>query len=209
MPSTTRKRQPRMPIEARRDQILDAALQLIAEHGYAAASMEAIARTANIAKPRVYAAYPDRGQLIRALLEREEQHAIAALAEAMPPLSDDIDLPTTLATAAENLLNTVTEHPAAWRLLTLPTDEAPPEAREHYATARRFALSQLLMLLETGRASHPWLADLDLELAAHALLAIGEQTIRLILTNSTEFTPQRFANFARTLLRALPGAAPV
>jgi len=208
MTDPTRKRQPRMPIEARRDQVLDAALRLITESGYAAASMEAIARTADIAKPRVYAAYPDRGQLIRALLEREEQHAIAALAEAMPRLSDDIDLPTTLAAAAENLLHAITEHPAAWRLLTLGTDEAPPEAREHYAAARRFALSQLRTLLETGRTNHPWLAGLDLELAAHSLLAVGEQTVRLILTGSPDFTPQRFGGFARSLLRALPSTAP-
>jgi AcrR family transcriptional regulator len=33
-----------MPIEVRREQVLDAALRLISEHGYSAASMEASAR---------------------------------------------------------------------------------------------------------------------------------------------------------------------
>ena len=60
MADTPRKRQPRMPIEARRDQILDGALRLIIERGYTAASMEAIAREANIAKPRVYTAIAER-----------------------------------------------------------------------------------------------------------------------------------------------------
>jgi AcrR family transcriptional regulator len=59
-----------MPIDARRDQILDAAQRLIIADGYAAASMEAIAREANLVKPRVYAGYSGRGQLLRTLLER-------------------------------------------------------------------------------------------------------------------------------------------
>jgi AcrR family transcriptional regulator len=33
-----------MPIEVRREQVLDAALKLISEHGYQAATMDAIAR---------------------------------------------------------------------------------------------------------------------------------------------------------------------
>jgi AcrR family transcriptional regulator len=64
-----RTRQPRMPIEVRREQVLDVALKLIVEKGYAAATMEAVAREADLAKPRVYSAYPGRGPLLRALLE--------------------------------------------------------------------------------------------------------------------------------------------
>jgi len=200
MTGTTPRRQPRMPIEHRREQVLDAALRLITEHGYAAASMEAVARAANLAKPRVYAAYPDRGHLIRALLEREEQRVIADLARAMPPLSGGIDFAVTLSEAGENILQAVTDNPGAWGLLIAPTDEAPPEVREHHAATRQFALNQLHTLLETSRASHPLLAGLDLELAAQFLLAIGEQTVRLILADPASFTPQRFGHFARTLL---------
>ncbi|MDT5015778.1 MAG: hypothetical protein QOD39_1938, partial [Mycobacterium sp.] len=96
MTETPRKRQPRMPIEARRDQILEAALRLITAQGYSAATMEAIAREADIAKPRVYAAYPGREPLMQALLEREEARIIAALATAMPALHGDIDFEPTL-----------------------------------------------------------------------------------------------------------------
>jgi len=201
---TPRKRQARTPIEVRREQVLDAALRLITEHGYAAASMAAIAREVDLAKPRVYAAYPERGQLIRALFEREERHLVADLAEAMPPLSGDLDFAATLAAAAENLLRAVTARPDAWRLLMLAPDEALPEAREHYAAARRFALDQLRALLEAGRTSGGWPGGLDLELAAHGLLAGGEQAIRLVLTDPEDFPPERFADFARTLLGAPP-----
>ena len=42
-----------MPIEVRREQVLDAALRLITEHGYGATSMEAIAREARLAKAKI------------------------------------------------------------------------------------------------------------------------------------------------------------
>ena len=47
-----------MPIAVRREQALDAALALIADHGYGAITMEAIAREGNLAKPVLYNAYP-------------------------------------------------------------------------------------------------------------------------------------------------------
>jgi hypothetical protein len=34
-------------------------------------------------------------------------------------------------------------------------------------------------------------------------LAVGEQAVRLVLTEPTEFTPERYGDFARTLLRGL------
>jgi AcrR family transcriptional regulator len=69
-----------MPLEVRREQALDAALAIICERGYAAANMEAIARATGVAKTVVYDAYGSRDKLLRALLEREEGHILAALA---------------------------------------------------------------------------------------------------------------------------------
>ena len=64
-----RKRQPRLPIEVRRQQVLDAALSIITEDGYAAVSMEAIARRVDVAKPVVYNAFAGLDALLHALLE--------------------------------------------------------------------------------------------------------------------------------------------
>jgi AcrR family transcriptional regulator len=142
MTDTPRKRQPRMPIEARRDQILDAALRLIIEHGYTAASMEAIAREANIAKPRVYTAYPTRGELLRALLQREDARIVGTLASATPTLDADIAFESTRTAAATNLFAAVAHEPAPWRLLMVPAVEA-----------RAFALAQLRSLVKIGSAA--------------------------------------------------------
>jgi AcrR family transcriptional regulator len=202
MADTPRKRQPRMPIEARRDQILDAALRLIIEHGYTAANMEAIAREANIAKPRVYTAYPTRGELLRALLQREETRIVGALASAMPPLDADIAFESTLTAAATNLFAAVAREPAPWRLLMVPAVEAPPEVLAHVEAGRAFALAQLRSLVKIGSAD---ISGIDVELAARALLAIGEQAVRDLLTDPDQFTVERYSDFVRASVARLTG----
>ena len=198
-----RSRQPRMPIEVRREQVLDATLKLIVERGYPAATMEAVAREAELAKPRVYSAYPGRGPLLRALLEREERRVVTTLAKAMPALTEESDFDETLTAAAVNLLRAVAANPASWRLLMLPADDTPPEVREHVSAGRGFALQQLRTLLAWGQGRRPGLDQLDVELTARTLLAVGEQAVRLVLTQPEEFTPERYGKFARGLLGAL------
>jgi AcrR family transcriptional regulator len=194
-----------MPLDVRREQVLDAALRLIMRDGYAAATMEAIAREVQLAKPRVYSAYPGRGPLLLALLEREQQRAITALAEAMPVFTADGDFDTTLLAALTNLLTAVTANPDSCRLLLLAPDEAPPEVRVHAAASRQFALERLRALLDWGKDRRPGLAELDLEIVAQSLLAVGEQAVRLVLTDPEEFTPQRYARFAGSLLGLVRG----
>lgn len=195
-----RRRQPRMPIEVRREQVLDAALRVVMEHGYAAATMEAIARKAELAKPRVYTAYPGRGPLLHALLVREQLHAVQDLADAMPELTDDADFDETLRAAARNLLTAVAARPTAWRLLMLPAEDGPREVREHSAKTRRYAVRRLRELLEWGRERREGLAELDVELMAYSLLAAGEQAVRLLLANPKAYPPHRFDAFVGGVL---------
>ncbi|MBF6489018.1 TetR/AcrR family transcriptional regulator [Nocardia otitidiscaviarum] len=192
------KRQPRMDLEVRRVQVLDAALRLVVRDGYAAATMEAIAREAQLAKPRVYAAYPGRGPLLLALLEREQRRTIDTLATAMPPFDDDSDFETILTTAATNLLHAVVEHPESALLLTAPADDAPAEVREHAARARAFARDNLRALIEWARPRRPDLSRLDPELLSIALLAVGEQLVRLAVIDPDRYPPTHLADFVTT-----------
>jgi len=192
-----------MHLDVRREQVLDAALRLVAHDGYAAATMEAVAREAQLAKPRVYAAYPGRGPLLMALLEREEKRWVNALAEAMPAFTDEADFDDTSVAAATNLLSAVAANPDGSRLLLLPTHDAPEEVRGHIEVGREFALNNLRALLSWGRERRPGLAELDLELTAQSLLAMGEHAARLVLVNPDEFSPERYGKFARGLLAIL------
>jgi AcrR family transcriptional regulator len=59
-----------VPSEVRKEGILDAAQVLILKHGLRGTSMEAIAREAGIAKPTLYAYFPDKGAVFDELLRR-------------------------------------------------------------------------------------------------------------------------------------------
>lgn len=198
-----------MAIEDRREHVLDAALRLVLRDGYNAASMEAIAREANLAKPRVYAAYPGRGPLLLALLEREQRRAVTALDIAMPEFTTDIDVSATLEAAATNLLRAVAEDPDPWRLLHLNADDAPPEVHEHAAATREFALANLRALLAWGREHQPGVDDYDVELLAVSLLAVGEQLAKLALSDPGRYPTDRLVDFIRITLGAFdPHSAP-
>lgn len=198
-----RRRQPRLPIEVRREQVLDAALSIIARDGYAAASMESIAREAGFAKTVVYDAFPDRAHLLRALLEREERRALRSVTFPLPAAGVAFDAAQVVHDWALHALRAIHEHPDAWRLMVAPADETPRIVREHVEAGRREVLAVLRRLLELASAAEPRLAGLDVELAAHAMLATAERAVALSLQRPDEVTPERYAAFAAGATRQL------
>ena len=190
-----------MPIEVRRQQVLDVALRLITEHGYGAVTMEAVAREANLAKPVVYNAYPGRAALLSALLEREEQRAFRTLASAPPPARTDPA--AALLAWLRVIADAIAANPAAWRLMLLPVDETPVVVRQRVQRGRDVALQQTRSLIRSLLARNPALATLDEELTAHALLAACEQAARLMIADPDRYPPKRLVRYAETLLRTL------
>ena len=201
MPAQVARRQPRMPIEVRRQQVLDVALDLITERGYGAVTMEAVAREAHLAKPVVYNAYPGRAALLSALLEREERRAFRALAQAMQQTERDP------AAALLGWLRAVAEaiaaNPAAWRLMLLPADETPDVVRQRVQRGREVALEQARSFIRSVVAQHPGLGALDEELTAHALLAACEQAAKLMIADPRRYPPERLVTYAESLFRVL------
>ncbi|MEC3958341.1 TetR/AcrR family transcriptional regulator [Nocardia sp. CDC153] len=198
-----RQRQPRMDLEIRREQILDAALRLVTAHGYAATTMEAVARAADLAKPRVYAAYPGRGPLLVALFEREQRRVLDQLDLAMPTVEERVDFPSTLAAAAANLLCAVIRHPDSARLLLLPADDAPAEVREYSTRARDFARAKLRALIDWAHDHATGPGPLDPDILAVALLAVGEQLVRLTLTQPEDYPADRLIDFVQSAVARL------
>lgn len=195
-----------MPIEVRRQQVLDAALRLISERGYGAATMEAIAREADLAKPVVYNAYPSRGELLEALLEREQQRAFGALVRALPSLPPGGNPVKALAAWLRALSYAVAEHPEPWRLALMPAGETPEPVRQRVEAGRELALAQVRTLVEAFLAQQPALKSLDPELATHAVIGAAERVATLMLDDPESFPPDRLADFGESLLRSFrPG----
>ena len=171
-----------MPIEVRREQVLDAALRLICEHGYAAANMEAIAREVGVAKTVVYEAYGTRERLLRSLLEREEARLLASLE--VPPSAGLLEW-------IEHGLHAVRSNPAEWRLLLAPAEGTPGLVREYLESGRAVVIEHLRRLLAPLRPP-------DLELAAISLLAVAERAAVDVLDGRD---PARWVEFAGRMLR--------
>src|SRR5437764_15135728 len=84
-----RRYAPRMPPGERREQLIDAALTVILEHGYGGVSIEAIAREAGVTRPVVYDHFPNLPRLLHALVEREERYSLEQLEDVVPELPID------------------------------------------------------------------------------------------------------------------------
>lgn len=80
-------------VSRKRDAILDAAAAAFLTHGYAAASMASIARSAGVAKQTVYSHFGSKAALFEAIIQRKCD-------ELLSPLS----LPTTADSAPEDVL---------------------------------------------------------------------------------------------------------
>jgi AcrR family transcriptional regulator len=202
----------RMPAEERREQLLDAALRTAVDQGFAAVTMERVARAAGVTRPVVYGLFPDRGALLAALLERETKRARAALGPALPPVpdpSDDVDPTELLVTGLGAYLRAASEAPDTWRLVLFPVEGAPPELQAAVATSREEALEQVRRLLAWGVAAggpgggRRATGAPDVELFARMLVGLAEGAARMVLDEPEVWTVDRFTTFTHQMLEAL------
>jgi len=199
-----RKYSPRRPREERREQLLDAALRLLDADGFGGLTIEGVAREVDLAKTVVYDTFGGREELLKALLAREQERALTALATAMPkpPLADEPQ--QVLTEALTVLLEGVREHPETWRLILLPSEGTPPVVRKTVDRQRERLVRQLEPIVAWG-LERIGAGHLDPELATYALVASGEHAIRLALTQPDRFPPERFAAFAAELVATING----
>ena len=204
-PPTKRRRRyaPRMAPEQRREHLIDAAIEVILERGYAGVSIEAIAREAGITRPVVYDHFPNLNRLLHAVIEREERLALEQLAEVVPENPSDHEPGELLAIGVTRFLDAVTSRPATWRLILLPLEGTPSIVREHVKTHRARVLAQIeahvRWALERSNGAH----ELDVQLTARAIRDWSEQAGRMVLTDPRHYPPGRYEQFVAQFLRLL------
>jgi AcrR family transcriptional regulator len=192
-----------MPPEARRQQLLDAALGVILEQGYAGVSIEAIARSAGVTRPVVYDHFPNLGTLLQALFDREEQSALAQLAEVFPSDPRAEDPAAVLAGGVGRFLDAVASRPATWRLILLPPDGTPEMVRQHVEANRTRTLAQIEQVVRWACSQPGWPSGIDPELAARAIRAIGEEAGRTLLIDPERYSPERYERFVVAMMGLL------
>ena len=204
------QRSPRVPSDVRRRELLDAALDLIYEQGFGAVSVESVARRAGVTRPVVYDHFGDLHGLLLALIDREEQAAIAPLRALMAEApGQDRDPDQVLVDGVTAFLHAVRADPRTWQLVLMPPRGSSPELRERIARTRRDLSERITVLLEWGIARRGGPAGLDHALAAHLIVAAGEDAARLTLRHPRRYPPERLAAITREVLRLLaPDARP-
>lgn len=191
---------PRLPPEQRREQLIDAALRLIIEQGYAGVSIEAVARAAGVTRPVVYDHFPNLGRLLHALVEREEQAALAQLEQVVPSDPGAATPPELLLSGVRQFLEAVRARPNTWRVILLPTEGTPAIVREQVETNRRRMQERIEHLVRWAFARPEFPQDLDVELTAHAIRHLAEEAGRMVLTDPEHFTPERYLTFVDSVL---------
>jgi AcrR family transcriptional regulator len=205
---TTSPRRPyaaRVPIDVRREQLLDAALEVIHRDGHQAVSIDAIAREAGVTRPVVYGAYDGLGPLLTALLDREQIKAFASLLAALPDEPDLSDPVGFVSDAIRRLVEMVREDPATWRTIVMPPDGMPEVVRARIDADRDRVVGVFAALASEFLTARGEVA-VDGEVLGHAVLGIVEHFGRLLLTDPDRFDAERLVSAAQSVLVVLfPG----
>jgi AcrR family transcriptional regulator len=194
---------PRMPPGQRREQLIDAALEVILERGYARISIEAIARAAGITRPVVYDHFPNLNRLLHAVIEREERISLEQLDQVVPEEPGDQEPRELLSGGLTRFLTAVTARPATWRIILLPLEGTPPIVRQHVQDGRTRVLARIERLVGWAVKRSQLPRDLDVELTARAIRDFCEQAGRMVLTDPERYSPDRYERFAHDFLHLL------
>lgn len=196
MTQQTRKRRPyaaRMPIEERRTQLLDAALRVIDRDGYDGVSIDAIAREAGVTRPVVYGAFDGLGALLTALLDRQQQRAIAQLFAALPT-ETATDAVAVVDLSGPRLHQMLLDDPVTWRAI-LQSPANVPEVVRARIEADRQQVRTIIEGLVTGVLG----PRVDAPVMAHGIIALLEHFGRLVLDDPEEYDAARLTAAARVL----------
>src|SRR5687768_3025174 len=132
----------------RRPLVLDAALAVWDAEGYRGTTMAAIAARAGVSKPVLYECYDNKDDVLRALLDREEERLMAATQAALPVEVTD-DLQATVAASYEAFFKAVLAHPKSWRIVVDAQRAVPTEIGDRHRAGRTVFVDQIAALVQT------------------------------------------------------------
>jgi AcrR family transcriptional regulator len=190
-----RKRAAHLGPERRRPEVLDAALDLFLEHGYDGTSMQAIAERAGVTKPVVYACFPGKDELFRALLAREEERILAEIQGAFAG-ADLSDPETTLIEGFTGFLRAVDHSPEVYRLIFLGEGGGNAAVAHRIQRGRDQQVRALTLLARTwleardrgsGKQAE---AERTARLLGNSIAGLAESGARLLLTGEDGWTPE-------------------
>ncbi|MBS2552145.1 TetR/AcrR family transcriptional regulator [Catenulispora sp. NL8] len=192
---------PRVPIEQRRRELLDAALRIVVRDGHGAVTMEAVAAATGVTKPVVYGVFPNRETLLGELLRREQAAALEQLVELLPALRKGLAAGAhpadVLAEALDGFLAAVRAAPERWSCVVSPMADMPAQFNAAREETRGLVLASAEELGRWITRTFDASTDLDPELIAHTVVTLAEMAARLVLTDPERYEPARFVKGLR------------
>ena len=157
-----------------RERIVAAALELIAEGGYANAPVAAVAERAGVAVGTVYRYFPSKSELFAEVFREASQREVDAMREGAAVTAGGSAVER-IAAGTETFARRALAGPRlAWALLAEPVDPAIEAERLHFRHSYRDVIAEIVA---EGVASGE-LPEQDAEATAAALVgAIGESMI--------------------------------
>ncbi len=197
----TRTRAEHLGPEIRRPLVLDAALQVWIEHGYAGTTMARIAKAANVSKPVLYACYAHKDEALRALMVREEEKLVGAAQDALPESVDLEDVSEVMRSAYEAFFRATLEHPASWRIVFDAPHVQDPVITAKVTSARAAITDQLTALLTHHLKSidRP-MPTRTARLYAQNLVALAETNAAMLLQAPDDWDPADLATAVTDLV---------
>jgi AcrR family transcriptional regulator len=204
MVATTRKRRAyaaRVPLDVRRQQLLDATLRLISRDGYAGLTIEAIAEEAGVTKPVVYGAYAKLPELLGELLDRTQSAAVSQLLAAFP---------ADASVANEHLARDVTrawtravrEQPDTWAPILLTGAHTPEVVLERIEQSRVLVRDSIAAMFPRAPGAS---VSSRHRLAAEALVAVAYHFGQRLLLAPDAVDDEELAALIDDLVRAAVG----
>jgi AcrR family transcriptional regulator len=196
-----RRRAAHLGPERRRPLILDAALEVFAERGYAGTTMQAVADAAGVTKPVVYDSFANRDELLLALLAREEQHLVISIVSALPANPSAGTPEEHVLEGLTAFLESAARSPRSWQILFGAQYGAAPVIADRVRAARAFLVEglRLTLLQSLPDVTDP---DANVPVLAELLVAMTESCARMLVVHGTDRTP---AELAKVVSRVVGG----
>ncbi len=177
-----------MPAAERRAQLLDVARDIAGAEGFAAVTIERVARESDVARALIYQQFTDLSGLLTALLDREMGIALAGVSSVDLDI-DDVDA------LARGMLTYLHAAPTSWQIMLSPPDGGPPGLRERLELGRTYAR-------EIGARHLSRFAGVTVDPAGateRIMLCAIEELARLHLADPQRYPDELFLSYIRAL----------
>ena len=153
----------------RRELLLDVAVRLFIEHGYAAVTMEDIAREADVSRPIVYNHFQTKEGAYIACVRRAQESYDSELNATIDPTASPREQ---LVQGGEFFFRVLERDPGRWLLLSGSSSVVPAAYTDELASIRFATIESIAKLL---RRAAPKAPKRRIEACAHAVSGVGER----------------------------------